>query len=152
MEKEYDSKVDTEKHIQSIRKFLDEFRIELYRRGFGHDDSKLYSPERELFDEYTPKLSAVEYGSEEYNRYLKEMGKALDHHYKHNSHHPEHYENGINGMNLVDIVEMFCDWKAASMRHEDGNLVHSIHQNQDRFNMSEQLTNIFLNTAKLFDW
>lgn len=29
-------------------------------------------------------------------------------------------------MNLIDIVEMFCDWKAASERQLDGNLLKSI--------------------------
>ena len=61
------------------------------------DNSKLESPEKELFDEYTPKLKDCTYGSDEYKEFLKGLKVALDHHYANNSHHPEHYENGVNG-------------------------------------------------------
>ena len=54
-------------------------------------------------------------------------------------------------MNLVDIVEMFCDWKAATERHHDGNLHKSIEKNAVRFEMNAQLVKIFENTADLFD-
>lgn len=60
-------------------------------------------------------------------------------------------ESPINGMNLVDLVEMFADWKAATMRHHDGNLLKSIEVNAKRFAMSPQLEAIFRNTAELFD-
>jgi hypothetical protein len=49
-------------------------------------------------------------------------------------------------MTLVDIVEMFCDWKAAVRRHKDGDLETSINVNKDRFNISEQLTNVLRNS------
>ncbi len=54
-------------------------------------------------------------------------------------------------MDLMDVVEMFCDWKAATMRHNDGDIRKSIEINQKRFNMSDDLMEIFKNTAKLFD-
>ena len=60
---------------------------------------------------YGPKLSKVEYGSEQHKEYLKEMKKGLVHHYEINSHHPEHYKNGIEDMTLFDIIEMLMDWK-----------------------------------------
>ena len=46
---------------------------------------------------------------------------------------------------------MFCDWKAATERHNDGNLLKSIQINAQRFGYDDQLKRIFLNTAKLFD-
>lgn len=64
---------------------------------------------------------------------------------------PEHYENGIKDMGLADIVEMICDWKAATMRHVDGDIRKSIVLNQDRFNYSDDLKLIFLNTANMFE-
>ena len=54
-------------------------------------------------------------------------------------------------MNLVDIVEMICDWKAATLRHNDGNLLKSIETNARRFGYDDQLKQIFINTAKMFD-
>jgi hypothetical protein len=75
------------------------------------------------------------------------MGEALKHHYAANSHHPEHYENGIAGMSLLDLIEMVCDWKAATERHADGDLLRSIEQNQDRFGYSDELKSILLATV-----
>jgi hypothetical protein len=54
-------------------------------------------------------------------------------------------------MNIIDLVEMLCDWKAATIRHKDGNLKKSIEHNQDRFNVCPQLTKILENSIALFD-
>lgn len=138
----------TFRHIERVRNLLNIFVRKLLERGEYHDQSKLESPEVELFTEYTDKLAATEYGSEEYNQYKKEMQVALDHHYAKNRHHPEHHKNGIDDMNLLDLNELFCDWKAASERHNTGNILKSIEINGKRFNMSSQLIRIFENTAK----
>ena len=143
--------VETIKHIENVRKFIRIFTDKLTTRGVEHDSLKLQSPEVEIFTEYTPKLSQTTYGSDEYKEYLKEMGVALEHHYANCRHHPEHFAKGIEDMNLVDIVEMLCDWKAATMRHNDGNLLKSIETNAIRFGYDEQLKQIFINTAKMFD-
>lgn len=121
-------------------------------RASVHDKSKLMSPEKELFDEFTPKLKGTTYGSDEYYEYLKQLKPALDHHYANNSHHPEHYDNGIDGMDLFDVMEMLMDWKAASERHDDGDIYKSIEINAKRFELSEQVTNILYNTAKRIGW
>lgn len=143
----YDSKADTLLHIKRVSQLLTEAASELIRRANIHDNSKLESPEKELFDEYTPKLKDCTYGSDEYKGYLKELRVALDHHYTNNSHHPEYYENGINGFDLFDLIEMFFDWKAAGERHADGNIYKSIEINKERFNLSDQICDIFKNTA-----
>lgn len=144
----YDSKADTLAHIKRVSQLLTEASIELIRRANVHDNSKLESPEKELFDEFTPKLKDCTYGSNEYKEYLKGLKVALDHHYANNSHHPEHYKNGVNGFDLFDLIEMFFDWKAAGERHSDGNIYKSIEINKDRFNLSEQVVDILKNTAK----
>ena len=143
--------VDTIRHIENVRKYLRFIIDRLITRGVEHDRLKLESPEVEIFTEYTPKLAQSTYGSEEYHTFPKEMDVALQHHYANYRHHPEHFERGINDMNLVDIVEMLCDWKAASMRHNDGNLLKSIEINARRFGYDDQLKQILINTAKLFD-
>lgn len=146
----YDSTKDTLLHIKRVSELLSLAAIELLTRGQEHDQTKLGSPEKELFDEYTPKLKDSTYGSDEYKANLKELEPALKHHYLNNSHHPEHYENGINGMDLFDLVEMFFDWKAAGERHADGNMEKSIEINKDRFKMSDQLVDIFRNTDERY--
>lgn len=143
----YGSKADTLLHIKRVNELLGLAAMELIMRGQVHDNSKLLSPEKELFDEFTPKLKDCTYGSDEYKAYLKGLKVALDHHYANNSHHPEHYENGINGFDLFDLIEMFVDWKAATERHADGDIKKSIQINKERFNISEQICQIFENTV-----
>ena len=140
---------DTFKHIERVRNLLNKCVKDLIDRGEKHDQTKMVSPEVEFFTEYTHKLAECTYGSEEYKQCLKNIKPALDHHYANNSHHPEHYKNGINDMNLLDILEMLCDWKASSERHNDGNIRKSIELNAVRFNMSPQLTMILENTADI---
>lgn len=191
----YDSTADTLKHIKRVAQLLTEAASELIHRANIHDNSKLESPEKELFDEFTPKLKDCTYGSDEYKEYLKGLEVALDHHYANNSHHPEHYNKwycklcretvkesetwvhpdhgrvcrcsgghmihecrfdaedfrpGINGFDLFDLIEMFFDWKAATERHADGDMMKSIDINQSRFHMSDQLCDIFRNTVNRF--
>lgn len=146
MEK-YDSKADTLEHIRRVSQLLNRAATELLTRANVHDNSKLSTPEKELFDEMTPLLAKLEYNSPEYHASLQKLKIALDHHYKHNTHHPEHYANGINDMNLFDVVEMFFDWWAATERHNTGDLRKSIDSNEKRFNISPQLASIFHNTA-----
>jgi hypothetical protein len=144
---QYDSTADTLKHIKRVNDLLLQFCREMMCRATLHDQSKLLPPEKEAFDEYTPMLSGLTYGSDEYRATLRAMQPAIEHHQKNNSHHPEFYADGINGMTLMDLVEMFFDWKAASERHSDGCIFWSIDVNKDRFQMSDQLVAIFFNTA-----
>lgn len=142
----YDSALDTLEHIGVVRGYLMAFAQELVRRASVHDLSKLADPEKAGFDEFTPKLREMTYGSAEYEQARRDLGGALDHHYARNSHHPEHYPNGILGMNLPDVVEMFCDWAAAVQRHADGDLRRSIEINQERFVYGGQFKALLTNT------
>lgn len=179
---QYDSEEDTNAHINRVRELIDISCGNLYRRSNEHDRSKLLSPEKEAFDEYTPKLKDSTYGSDEYKSFLAGLKPALDHHYANNSHHPEHYgvlicdqcftehpkdhegqckicgsgwlklEPNIGGMSLFDLVEMLCDWKAAGERHTDGSMERSLRINKDRFKISPQLQSILENTVKELRW
>ena len=144
-------RIETIKHIDKVKYYISLFTNMLTKRGINHDKSKLESPEIEVFAEYTPSLSDSEYGEQSYKDNLEKMKAALEHHYANNRHHPEHFKNGINDMNLADIIEMFCDWKAASERQKNGNLLKSIKFNASRFKCSPQLKRIFENTAKMLD-
>jgi hypothetical protein len=152
MGEQYDSTQDTLDHMLKVDGYLKQFQVGLRERSDVHDDSKLESPEKEIFDTVTPKLKGLTYGSDEYKAALAEMGEALTHHYANNSHHPEHYANGVDGMTLLDVVEMFCDWKAASERHANGDFGKSLEVSRQRFAVSEQLASIFENTRKALGW
>lgn len=177
-----DSTQETNAHIARVRELLYIIQNKLEERGFKHDRSKLEEPEKSGFDEVTGKLKALTYGSPEYKAQLERLKPVLDHHYANNSHHPEHYgrwvciicfkefprefnsncdmcgnghlvfEPRISGMSLLDLVEMFCDWKAATERHADGSILKSIQVNKERFKISEQLVEILENTRKELGW
>jgi hypothetical protein len=144
----YDSKQDTLDHINMVQALLKPVIAALTLRQLAHDITKLYNPEKAIFDEYTPKLKGTTYGSDEYKGYLAEMKVALDHHYGANRHHPEHFPDGIKGMTLVDLIEMICDWKAATLRHADGDIMRSLEVNQSRFGYSDELKQILKNTVE----
>jgi hypothetical protein len=190
----------TMQHIARVQHFLHLFAKALLDRSELHDQSKLESPEVELFTEFTPKLAGSTYGSAEYEGFRKAMGPALQHHYAKNRHHPEHFpdqsppevyellaqisdlkevreskipesrhyvaltrsierlehelavaKSSVGGMNLVDLVEMFCDWKAATERHDDGNIKKSIDHNKKRFGLAEQVARLLHNTVELVE-
>lgn len=148
MAETYDSRPDTHEHIAKVRGYLLNVAVMLIRRAHEHDRSKLEGPELTMFDEYTPKLRDSTYGSDEYKGFLVGMGEGLRHHYAVNDHHPEHHPGGIHDMDLIQLVEMLCDWKAATMRHADGDLRRSIAQNAERFGYGEDIEHLLLNTAE----
>ena len=148
----YDSTADTLKHSQRVGELMVEAITELMERSVRHDRSKTQDPELTTFNEYTPKLKDSTYGSDEYKGFLEGMGDGLAHHYAHNRHHPEHFDNGVGGMTLVDLLEMVCDWKAATERHADGSLRKSLLIQSERFGMTDQLADILWNTADHYGW
>ena len=144
----YETMRETYKHKQIVNQFIGDVIKELIFRGVNHDNSKIGEFEVDIFTEYTPKLANSTFGSDEYKQFLKEMKPALDHHYSENKHHPEHFENGVLGMDLIDLLEMICDWKAATLRHNNGDIMKSVEINQERFGYSDELKQIFINTIK----
>ena len=146
----YDSTDSTEKHISRVVQLINIVQMNLIKRAQEHDRSKLGDVEKPIFDEFTCKLKGSTFGSPEYNEFLKEMKVALDHHYMVNDHHPDHFKDGIKGMNLISLLELICDWKAASERHDDGDIMQSLEINQKRFNYSDELKEIFKNTILFF--
>jgi hypothetical protein len=142
---------ETLMHIANVSYLLNTMVIELLQRGENHDLSKMSPEEVDIFADYTSKLKACTYGSDEYKANLAAMKPALDHHYSKNRHHPEHFSNGIQGMTLIDLIEMICDWKAASVRHADGSLMKSIQYNVGRFDIGSQLQQILENTALMME-
>jgi len=148
----YDSRADTLIHSQRVGELMVEMIKELLDRSTAHDRSKTLPPEVDAFDAFTPRLKSSSYGSEEYRGFLAGMGEGLLHHYATNRHHPEHYVQGFSGMTLIDVVEMLADWKAATERHDDGDLRRSLEIQRERFAVSDQLMTILKNTAESFGW
>lgn len=154
VEQKYDSRNDTWEHIARVQHFLRRAVINLSERSDLHDESKLVEPELEAFDRMTPRLAELEYGSEEYKASVRELGPALKHHFEHNDHHPEHWPNGIRDMSLLSLLEMLCDWRAASertkQRFDDPEKVtrFNLAHNKERFGISDELAQILENTCE----
>lgn len=149
----YDSTADTLRHSLRVGALMGQPIAELVERSTQHDLSKTQPPELGIFNEFTPKLKHSTYGSDEYKGFLVGMGEALKHHYAENRHHPEHFgAMGVAGMTLVDLIEMLADWKAATERHDDGDLAKSLEIQRKRFGISDQLLLILYNTADHFGW
>lgn len=114
MDEKYDSDTDTLHHIARVAQLIKTITDELDNRATNHDVSKLSLPEKDVFDEATPALANIDYGSPAYHEQLDIMRPALEHHYSNNRHHPEHHARGIDGMALIDLVEMLAGWKTAT--------------------------------------
>lgn len=190
-------------HIENVMKLLARMQLELSKRMFTHDRSKLEQPEVSMFTKFTSSLQGLTYGSPEYQEQLELMKRdALGHHYENNRHHPEFFpepeptlqiqelqqllsriedlsaanqffgqemlslqtgltllihtqldemSSRVNQMNLIDLIEMLCDWKAATMRHTDGDIRKSLEINKGRFQISYQLQRILENTIPLLE-
>jgi hypothetical protein len=54
-------------------------------------------------------------------------------------------------MNFVDLMELFCDWYAATKRTKNGDIHKSIDISAKRFNINPQLVKIFKNSVGLID-
>lgn len=148
-EKSYDSTAATMHHILRVKHLVNLFEFLLTEQVNTHDVSKLLPPEKVIFDEFTPKLKNTTFGSDEYKENINQMKPAIEHHNEYNRHHPEHFGDvGIKGMDLIDIVEMLLDWKAASERHADGDILKSLEIQQIKLGYDDTLKSILLNTIQ----
>ena len=134
-------------HIKIMRELVSDIVVDILTRGMDHDKSKLESPEFEILIKY-PTNKTTPFASRAYSVRLEELHIALKHHYENNPHHPEHFEKGILDMTLVDLILMLLDWKSSSLLQTDGDILISIEKLQTRFNYSDELKQIFINTAK----
>ena len=143
--------IEMKDHDIAVWMLVFEFCKLLNQRGLNHDASKSSLDELTGWLKYGSSLKGLTYGSGEYKAVLEFLRPTIELHYRANRHHPEHFKNGVDDMNLVDLVEMLCDWKAATLRHDDGNIRRSLELNANRFKMSPQLVKIFENTFPLVE-
>lgn len=138
-------------HINRVQRHMTAAIAQLTWRMVHHDQSKLSEEELALvvgkptFDKYA-------YMSPEERAAMDSARQAITHHYQHNNHHPEHYTGGVIGMSLISLLEMICDWKAASEMSEGGSFRQSLELNTERFSLSPDLVQIIENTARELDW
>lgn len=137
---------ETWSHINRVAYFLIGAAKHLLDRSLRHDQSKLKSPEVQVFAT-APKLEGIEFGSAEYKSSCDYVAPALAHHYAYNRHHPEHFKNGVEDMNIFDVIEMYYDWMASSERNKNGNIRKSIEMACEKYKINSQLRRILENTV-----
>jgi hypothetical protein len=146
-----ESQKDTIDHVAKVQFNLSTVICNLHERSTVHDRSKFEEPELSGYEGLAQTLKGLTYGTPEHRSAFAPFKPIIRHHYDHNRHHPEHWQLGVTDMSLLDIIEMLCDWKAAHDRN-GGDFGHSIQVSVSRFNISEQLHAILINTAKEMGW
>ena len=146
-----ESQKDTTAHVAKVQLNLSAVIANLAERSTVHDRSKFEEPELSGYEGLTQALKGLTYGTPEHRAALAPFKEIIQHHYASNQHHPEHWHLGVTDMSLLDIIEMLADWKAANDRN-NGDFGHSIQVSVSRFNISEQLHAILINTAKELGW
>lgn len=146
-----ESFIDTVNHVAKVQFNLSTVTANLRDRGDVHDRSKFEEPELSGYEGLTQALKGLTYGTPEHRAAFAPYKEIIQHHYAANRHHPEHWHLGVTDMSLLDIIEMLADWKAANDRN-NGDFGHSIQVSVSRFNISEQLHAILINTAKELGW
>lgn len=138
-------------HKDGVRDYLSFIVNLLASRALTHDNSKS-SDEEYKYYKMANSVNRNDFKSyEEYLNYIKPtLDKGLKHHYNVNRHHPEYFDNGIDDMTLIDILEMIVDWKI-SIEQNGKDLYEEIEYNFDKYNVSEQLKKVILNTYKYID-
>lgn len=145
-----EAEMGIKKHQARVKELIDAIIEELQQRAATHDDSKFDDEERDTYLNLIPKIYGEAETTDEERAELKIAAQpAIDHHYAVNRHHPEFHEAGVDGMTLVDLIEMVCDWKAASERGGN-NLMANMDNNQNRFRLTGQLRSVIENTIKTF--
>lgn len=132
-------------HKQRVAKYLLFIANALAERAAIHDNSKFTEEEFKTYEAAFSEFKTCAYGTEEYREVVEKIKPAIKHHYQANDHHPEHFQNGINDMDLVQIVEMVCDWMAASERSQT-DIFKGLEINQERFGIDSQLMGVISHT------
>ncbi len=144
--------IDTHKHIAEVGLNLSLVVVELEERKRAHDASKLKEPELSGYEGLNDAVKGLTYGSAEYRAAFEPFKPIIQHHYANNTHHPEHWPNGVADMSLLDIIEMLCDWKAASARN-NGDFKKSLEISIARFHFDDdRIGEILMNTARELGW
>lgn len=137
---------DLVQHKKWVAEYMQMVANDLFRRAAVHDNSKFDPEEFDVYEKAFPDLQKYAYGTPEQQAVYEQIRPALNHHFQANYHHPEHYENGINGMSLLDVIEMVCDWMAASKRSQTG-IDRGLEINKERYGISDQLFEIIVETV-----
>lgn len=127
------------RHRDNIQTALSRIVNEIEERGLRHDLSKFKEDEAEGFVRINKTARNCEYGSEEYeNTMVKEKGEdgCITKHFSRNRHHVE-FHDSAHDMTFIDIIEMVCDWWAASKTYGTNTLQKKLPELKEQGDFSE---------------
>ena len=149
---------DVRKHQQAVAVLMTAVAQAILDRGMRHDATKHGLNEADAYVDPVWQLNTgeVAYGSDEYKKLIAQMGEGLKHHYEYNDHHPEYFEkhsaqtlnDPIRCMDLFVLLEMCCDWIAASQRRNNDPML-AMDQLTKKYPIDEQLAVIIRNTVQM---
>lgn len=117
------------------------FIKKIFWRAITHDLSKYSLKESEHLYLLYDKFKTLEFGSDEYKKYLKIGNKSIDIHYKKNSHHIEHFSS-YQDMSIYDIIEMCVDWHASTHKNTNGHFLKSLEHNKKRYLLDKNIVKL----------
>lgn len=156
---DYDSTLDTLRHSRRVDELLLEVIASLQARVTRHDRSKMQDPEKEMFDsghvaaqDIDLRLRRVQGPPRRHGRRagppLRQQptlpGALRRWRQRYDLGRPRRDAGRLEGSYRTPV-----DWKAATERHDDGNLARSLPIQAERFQIAEQ---ILTNTATEFGW
>lgn len=158
--KELFFEADTRKHQQLVAESMMACVKRLIDKAISHDNSKFSEKEKPFYMDPVWVLNNenIEYGSERYKETYRKMGPGWDHHSHNNDHHPEFFENfavqtlndPIRAMDLFALLEMLCDWIAASKRKGNSS-AFALEAMKKKYQVDEQLEAILRNTLGIVE-
>lgn len=108
--------------------------LELAKKCSIHDNSKLETPEFELFSGLPLEKESMKNPNQGID---KEVEDVISVHWKNNTHHPEHYSS-YKEMSEIDIMEMVCDWYARSLQYHTDFLQFVKTRQENRFHFDKE--------------
>ncbi|MGH7274768.1 MAG: DUF5662 family protein [Nitrospiria bacterium] len=113
------------RHQTLVRRNLSKLAKALEARALIHDMSKLELDELAGFVEIQQIARNHKIDSPEYKASLA-------------ARLPEYYPDGIRDMSLLDLIEMVCDWEAASKTYGKTSLAESLPIQKERFKVTDE--------------
>jgi len=113
----------------------DELALNLLKRGFLHDMSKLNDDEFYGMAAFAKDKGALK---DPKQKVTSDKQQAINLHWNRNEHHPEYWTD-INQMEDLDIMELTCDWYARSSQFGTDMLDFLKQRQEDRFHFPQDI-------------
>ncbi len=113
----------------------DEKALDLFKRSFTHDLSKIKEDEFYGMAEFANDTGALKDPKKSAD---SDKQLAINLHWDRNSHHPEYWTN-VNQMAEIDIIEMVCDWYARSIQFGNDMLDFFKVRQDERFHFPQDI-------------